>query len=143
MKKLLLDGQGILGKEDGIQQRKLLELDTHDFSIEPIGIIVSNNIEGVSEKFGLAFLWATVYRTYNQEIPFAQNNTFQIFEDHDVDAPPTLIGPYKFHPEGGEMTNAFAMIQHRLGGALWGLQGFWERHQEKGKDGLTPILKKG
>ncbi len=140
MRKLLLEGQGILGKQDGIDQRKKLELDTHDFSTEPVSIIFSRHVEGISQKFGLAFLWASVYRTYNNEIPFAQNNAPQIYDDHEVDTP-FIIGPYSFHVEGGEITAAFSSIQHRLGGALWALSTCHERYFEKGKDSLSPMLK--
>lgn len=140
MRLLLLDAKGMLGKKEGIEQRKLLELDKHDFSTEPVRIIFSHHVEGISERFGLAFLWASVYRTKDSKIPFSRNTALQIYEDHEADAP-FIIGPYSFHPEGNEMTTAFSSIRHRLGGALWALGTCHDHLVEKGKDTLTPLLK--
>jgi len=135
---LLVEGSGILGREDAVAQRKKLDLDRHDFSTEPVRIIFTRKVGGISELFALNFLWATVYRTYDQKIPFHSNN-IQSFKANGVDMV-TPIGPYTFHPENG-ITTAFKSIRHRIGGAICALYANWEYTNNHGKDLLTPLLK--
>lgn len=140
MRKLLLNGNGILGINHAAGQRKALELDRHDFSVDPITIIFSRNVEGVSKAFCYQFMRVSAYRTYDGVIPLSGVYPQKLHRDFGIDYSPLCLGPYRFECDG-EITSQFGLIRHKLHGAVAGLYNYWRLDQrEPGRDSLSEAL---
>ena len=93
MKKIFVEGHGILGKKDGIKFRQQHQLDKLDYSIDPIIVDACSSSYTLSSSFVFEAFKSTADKCYNGIIPFHNNNPFAL-SNNETGWFPLVIGPY-------------------------------------------------
>jgi|GEM_PF-3225648 len=127
MKELIIQGHGILEEDDAVRLRKAMDLDTLDYSSDPILIKVDSTVDYLSSGFIHHFFRATAFRCYNREIPMMYNTPADLKTESGWF--PMAVGPYRL-----ELDGLHKLLEHKYRNAMmaWGL----ERQAEELKRGL-------